>query len=286
MRSLSSLLKCNNVNIDSHKFVYANIFVEIDPKKQENVSDNATVCIFQHKPTPEEELIKADNEALRILEADKKEREAAAASARWIYQEEANRLAEADREAQEIINSAKMFAAKIRSFAFKKAEIAYEEAKTKGFKEGYEAGKEIALKENEDIIEQLKQLLQQLDETRENYLEDYRQELVNLTFKIAEKIIGEKLDRNDSTFISIFKNAVKDLTAQKWVKLSVSEQDYHFATANAELLKSLISGAESIDIDILEDAPKGTCIIETNEKILDASVNTQLESLYKAVVNS
>jgi len=286
MRSLSNLLKCSDVNFDSQKYVQANIFVEFSPQELKTEEEIASLRILQRNPSTKEDLIQADREAMRIFEADKREREVAAASVRRIFTEEAKRLAEADREAQEIINSAKIFATKIRSFAFKKAKFEYEEAKTKGFKEGYEAGKEIALKEYTSIVDQLKQLLKQLDDTKERYLDDCRQELINLTFKIAEKIIGEKLDRNESAFVSIFKNAVKDLTTQKWVKLSVSEYDYEFATANAELLKSFISSAESIEINVIENAPKGTCIIETNEKILDASVNTQLESLYKAVVNT
>lgn len=286
---MSSLLKFNNVNFDPRQFVYADIFVDLGSNEQKNINTNEKLSAplaEQADRYDPEELIKADQRAQEILETDQRERKAAAESAKKMYMAEAMKLAEADREAQEIINSAKVYASKIRTFARKKAELEYEEAKTAGFKEGYEAGKELALRENSEKVEELKQLIKKLDDTKATYIEDTRQELINLTFKIAEKIIGIKLDKSDSTFISIFKNAVKDLTAQKWVKLSVSEQDYQFATSNAELLKSFISGAETIEIDVIDNAPKGTCIIETSEKILNASVNTQLESLYNAVVNS
>jgi flagellar assembly protein FliH len=284
---LSSLLKFNDVNIESNQFVYTNFFVELDSNESESKTDIKPVAITEPavKADPKS-LMEADKKAEEILETDKREKAAAAESARRIRIAEETKLAEADKQAQEIINSAKIYASKIRSFARKKAEIEYEEAKTAGFKEGYEAGKEIAVRENNNNVEELKQLIKKLDNTKITYIEDTKQELLNLTFKIAEKILGEKLDKNEGSFISVFKNAVKDLTAQKWVKLSVSEFDYKFSTANADLLKNLISGAESIDIEVVEKAPKGTCIIETSEKILDASVNTQLESLYNAVVNS
>jgi flagellar assembly protein FliH len=283
---LSSLLKFNDVNFESHQFVYTDIFVDLDSNQPEEVKENKVPFVDEAEKYDPNELIKADHEAKEILEADRKEKTADDEFAKKKFMEAATKLAEADREAQEIINSAKMYASKIRLFARKKAELEYEESKSAGFREGYEAGKEIALRENNDNVEELKRLLKLLDDTKAAYIENTRQELINLTFEIAEKIIGAKLDKNDSTFISIFKNAVKDLTAQKWVKLSVSEQDYEFATENAELLRKFISGAETIEIDIFDNAPEGTCIIETNEKILDASVKTQLESLYNAVANS
>ena len=284
---MSSLLKFNDVNIESNQFVYTNFFVEMDSKNvEETIETNPVRIVDQVAKNDPKRFIEADKKAQEILDSDKREKAAALESARRIHVAEAEKLAEADQQAQEIIHNAKIYATKIRSFARKKAEIEYEESKTAGFKEGYEAGKEIAVRENNSNVEELKQLIKKLDDIKITFIEDNKQELLNLTFKIAEKIIGEKLERNEGAFVSIFKNAVKDLTAQKWVKLSVSEYDYKFVTTNADLLISHISGAESIEIDILDKAPKGTCIIETSEKILDASVNTQLESLYNAVVNS
>lgn len=191
----------------------------------------------------------------------------------------------AEEEAKTIIEDAKTHAEKIRDYAYKKAEIEYEEAKTAGFKAGYEAGNEVFQKENRKTVDELKRLVVDIDEQKERYIQYNDRKICNLIFKIAEKIINQRLDKNGEIFLNIYKKAVQDLVAKKWVKLTVSGYEYELATSNSEYLTQLVSGAETIDIQVLADAPRGTCIIETSEKIVDASVNKQLEGLHNTINN-
>lgn len=192
----------------------------------------------------------------------------------------------AEEQAKIIIKNAKHYASKVRGYAQKKSEKDFEEARSAGFKEGYEAGREIVEKENQIITRELKALIKNLDEQKEKFISFNEKDIIDVAFKIAEKVIKQKLDRKDEAFMKIYKNAVKDLVAQKWVKITVSDLDLEFVTSNSDYLISIVSGAETIDINVLDGAPKGTCIVETSEKIVDASVDTQLNALYKAIVKS
>ncbi|HBR32909.1 MAG TPA: hypothetical protein DD733_12600 [Clostridiales bacterium] len=80
-------------------------------------------------------------------------------------------------------------------------------------------------------------------------------------------------------FLDIYEKAVKDIVAQKWVRLSVSDSDAVFATSHSDQLLGMVSGAERINIKVLDNAPKGSCIVETAEKIVDSGIDTQLSFL-------
>jgi flagellar biosynthesis/type III secretory pathway protein FliH len=45
----------------------------------------------------------------------------------------------------------------------------------------------------------------------------------------------------------------------------------------------MVDGAERIELEVLDDAPSGTCIVETSDKIVDAGIHTQIGMLRDAV---
>jgi hypothetical protein len=51
-------------------------------------------------------------------------------------------------------------------------------------------------------------------------------------------------------------------------------------------IKQLIPFVEHIDIEILEDAPEGTVILDDDSEITDASVPTQLDLLKEILRNT
>lgn len=125
--------------------------------------------------------------------------------------------------------------------------------------------------------------MQQIDGEREKIMADAQSDTIDLAFAIAEKVLGQKIISDKNTFFKIYEKAVKDIKAQKWVKLSVSKHEVEFATQHSDYLLSVVEGAERIEIEVLEDAPAGTCIVETSEKIVDASIKTQIGLLRDAV---
>lgn len=191
-------------------------------------------------------------------------------------------LVNAKTDAERIITEANLLADEMKKNAEIAAKREYEEAKTKGFAEGQRIGKAEAVKENSAVFADIKQLFDNLEEHKNQLLNGNKKSVIELAYKIAEKVIRQKLSDNEDLFLKIYEKAVKDLVAQKWVKMSVSNADVQIATSNSEILLNMVSGAERLEIEVLDDAPRGTCIVETSEKLVDASVSTQLNVLRKA----
>lgn len=198
-------------------------------------------------------------------------------------------FADSDRareEAKKIIDEANTCVENAKSNAKEEAKLIFKEAKAAGYEEGLEVATDEVESKNQATLNEIKHILKKLDDQKSNLITDNKQNIIALAFKIAEKVINKKIDVGDDIILKIYERAVKDIVAQKWLKVSVSQYDVQVVTSNSEYLLSMVGGAERLEVEVLENAPKGTCIVETTEKIVDASINTQLEALYNAIVSS
>lgn|GEM_PF-3371790 len=214
------------------------------------------------------------NEALKLLPYDKTQKKNTEA------------LSQARAKAQKIIENANEFAKKIIQNATQKAQKEYEHAQKIGFENGFLEGKQKAENEMKAAMEELITLNAAMEEERKTIICKYEEELKELALDIAKKVINTELEKNDSLFISLYNNAVKQHSEQKWLKVTVSQFEAEFATSNAELLLSMVKGAQDIKFSILANAPRGTCIVETPLSITDTSVQTQLHKLEESFLNA
>ena len=185
-------------------------------------------------------------------------------------------------EAREIVEKADQVSKRLMDNAAQKAKIERKNAQELGYAEGLKKGREEALAMTKTAISELQLLLQSIEKEKEAVLKKHEDDLQELALGIARKVIDSELQKDDKAFLSIYKNAVQELSGQEWVKVSVSEFDKEFATSNSELLKSMVRGAKSIKVIVLEGAPRGTCVVETPQSIADAGVETQIARIKEA----
>lgn len=170
--------------------------------------------------------------------------------------------------------------------ANQKAQDELEQARKNGFQEGYAVG----LKKGEERIAagitEMQLLINSLEEKKAEMLKKYEEELKDLAISIAKKVIDSELDNDNSRFLAIYKNAIKQHSKQAWVKITVSEYEADFAIANKSELMALAKGAKDIKIIVDSNACRGTCIVETPSSVVDASVDTQLNRLKEMLSES
>lgn len=196
-----------------------------------------------------------------------------------------SKMEEAARELSAgIIEKARKNAAKIAEEAEEKAKGIYKKAFDDGYADGYQSGREQAAREAKEELDRIKRLFAQIDARQAEMIKDNERNILKLAVKIAEKIVNRALTQDDEVFVKMFAGAVEGMFGQKLVKLTVSGHEASFATANSSYLLGLVRDAEQIEVFVDEKAPKGTCIIETESAIVDASASTQLKSMEKALL--
>lgn len=177
-------------------------------------------------------------------------------------------VADANQEAREILEEAKNYAENLRF----EVEAEAEEIRVNA----YQNGKEAALSETLNLLLESREI-------REKTFVETEQDILRLSVKLAEKIIGQEIKTDKKVIAEIVSNALRNTKRQDKITVRVSPNDFstvqeHFAV--------LSQSSRSSFVDIVPD-PKvasGGCIIESEVGTVDARLETQLRALEKALL--
>lgn len=171
-------------------------------------------------------------------------------------------------EAKDLLEAAKEEAAQIIERAHSEAKGIHKKAK----KDGYAQGLEIY---NEHILyfdDRIKSLRHELQST-----------LLPLVLKTTQRIIGDGLKEHPELVVDIVTQVIKNVTTSNEVKLFVHKGDIEILEARKEDLKNLFERLDMFVIEERSDVEKGSCIIQTEKGILNASLSNQYAALKKAL---
>ncbi len=171
--------------------------------------------------------------------------------------------------ARDLVALAETAAARIRE----EAAVAYAEAKARGHREGLELGK----------AEMAERVVATMDQSSRYYTQ-VETALVEVVMKAVRRVLGEYDERE--RIIRIVHQALALQRSQSQVRLKVSP-------ARTEWLQTRVAGLLAafphLDfVDVLADArlPADGCILETELGVIDATVETQLRAIEKALVQA
>lgn len=198
-------------------------------------------------------------------------------------------LEQARNEAKKIIENSDQQAQKIID---EKVEQALVVASEKGFAEGYEKGQNegfIAAENavNEGMIQEaltfrgeLELAIQEFDLRKNEILDDHLNELTDLAINVAEKIIKISLKSSKDVVAKMIVAAAEDCRNKQWAKVYISHEDKAIAmNLEKDLVDALNQISANVKVIVMEDEPSGTCIIESPDQIVDASVGTQMDNV-------
>jgi len=125
----------------------------------------------------------------------------------------------------------------------------------------------------------LQRLFAELAEAREIYCDSFETDMVNLAFRIAEKIVITTIDRDDTVFMAMITNALKQMRRQGKITVRVSERQYneYFKAESAYF----VLGDESVNVTMVNDPllQEGDVILESDGETVNAGVASQLKHI-------
>ncbi|BCN31534.1 FliH/SctL family protein [Anaeromicropila herbilytica] len=186
-----------------------------------------------------------------------------------LMKERANTLLEdAIRKSNEIVESAKME-------AYKEREAILSNAREEGYKEGYESG-----------LEKINNLQTELENEKIRNQEEFKDQVAELEPKFAgimisliEKITGVIIEDQKEVILHLVKNTLNNMNNNMNFLIKVSKDDFNMVyTHRNDFLGELREGAR---IEVFEDQSleQNQCMIETENSIIDCSLDVQLKSL-------
>ncbi len=194
----------------------------------------------------------------------------------------------ANEEAKQIIDKANEEAQKIMDEANLKANQLIAVTQKRAYDEGFEQGYDdsitkysVTFQNNmEEYLAKIEADINAMNKQKDLILTEQMAEMRDLSIAIAEKIINISLKSSGNIIEKMIETATERIKSVAWAKLHVSQLDWELSIkSDAQILNTLKKVTDTVKIEILDNDEVGTCIIELPDRIIDASVKTQLEKI-------
>ncbi|RFU71285.1 flagellar assembly protein FliH [Peribacillus saganii] len=149
-------------------------------------------------------------------------------------------------------------------------------AREEGFQRGYEAGQQQGYKEMAESIAFAKDIVQSSKNDYRIKIESSEKTILELGLKVAERIIGLKLDESEEAFYSIVKRAIREAREYDEVQLHVNPVHYGFLLTQKDELEGIFPRQTDLFIYPDEQMDEHSCYIESSNGRINASVDSQL----------
>ena len=189
---------------------------------------------------------------------------------------------ETETKIEAILENARIEADNIVSKAHDEADEERERARKEGFEEGAEEGRrsydDRIAEKNREQDEELKRVLDKIYEDRERAYAELEGEVVELALDIVRKIINPAEEALGDVFLSLIKNALKQMSTDNKVVIRVSPEEYERFFSSGAATIELDSGI-TVKASVLRDISlqEGDCIIDTEDVTVNAGVESQLQ---------
>lgn len=197
-------------------------------------------------------------------------------------------MEDAVKKAEDLLERARIEAEEIKKDAFDQG---YQE----GMKAGEEDGKQQAYEEHQEALrgeirqleEKIGQYVEEMHNKKEQVLEEYMDDLKNISLAIGEKIVQTSLKSSSEVVKRMILAATEKLKKTAWAKIYVAKTNEELnIQGDMQLLKELAKLSDNVKIVVMEEAEPGTCIIELPQEIIDISAGTQLENIREILNNA
>lgn len=164
-----------------------------------------------------------------------------------------------------------------REIVLDKANKEASDIRMRAQQEGLNKGTTERASEIEKLICRIDDTLNRMRAEIDSRLNGYEKSLTMLTADIASKVLNEKIEQNDLALVGLVRSAIEEYKNSEWISVTLSDSLKGSLTEIERILKQDVVNGR-LDV-VSKEAPKGTCIVETSDGIVDASVGVQIENL-------
>lgn len=250
---------------------------------------------LMHEESEEEALAAAlirdvglDDEEDMLLTLDSTEsEESQALSEEMIAQHADDIIMQAKQEAEDLLNGAHDEIENMRAAAYDEIEMLKQQAIEEGYQEGYSNANAQVQAEYEEkqrlLQEQIEENQKMILMEQERLVQSTEQKMVEMLCQLIPKITGVVIQNEADVLLYMVNMAMRDLENSNNYVIRVSSDDYERLVAEKDKIYGALNPA--IQLEIFEDAKLDAlqCQIDTDNGIVDVSLDVQLDNLIKTL---
>ena len=153
-----------------------------------------------------------------------------------------------------------------------------EEAKQQGYQDGFQLGKEESVTEYKTLLDQASSIVELAEQEGKAILAQSEPKILRLGLVTASKIIHQEIGKSDA-YIDIVRNVLREVQEQPLIRIKSHPTDYEKLQKYKEELRLIIDTKAELTFYPDESLTEGACVVETPFGKIDASVDSQLETL-------
>lgn len=158
-----------------------------------------------------------------------------------------------------------------------------EQAQAEGYQAGFQAGQAEGLALYEDQIAQANAIIEKAKEDYFDTVQKSDETILELAIHVAEKILQQQLASEPKSFLPIVLEAIESIKDQSEVVIYLHPANYDAVIEQKDELVQSLDGDTKLSIFIDHKLAENQCIIEHPFGQIDASIDTQLHQLRKAL---
>lgn len=252
---MSNVIKSGMVRFDNNDKKVINPFEQVDLQENNEEEIQETEEIKPLVTKDINSILKEKEQMLRDQEANLKVR----------YQ---NIIEVAENKADEIMEEARKLSKEVK-----------EEAAITGQREGYEQGLARAAEEINIMKAELQAKEGKLEDEYNAKITKFERDFIGVFVSLCERMFGIIIDDKQEVLYHIINRTLLDTEKSNNYLIRVSSKDYEFINNKKQLLYDCVTEKANIDIVESETLTQNKCLIETDNSVIDCSVDTQIKNL-------
>ena len=192
------------------------------------------------------------------------------------------KIAQAEQQAQAIIQKARLEADGL----LEKAKAEAEELKISAQQRGYQDGINQAEQQADAIRRQAREVLAQAEQARADAIDALEDEITALAVEIAEKILTVQLTIDPETVMQVAAEAVQMVRDRERITIYVNPVDQPIYAAKKAELEETLSQRTVLSIISDESIKPGGCLVDTDEGLVDATIDARWQEVLQAILPS
>lgn len=165
-------------------------------------------------------------------------------------------------------------------------EVAYQQAYNLGLEQGHAKAYEETKARTEQQIQSLISLGDSLNNIKQELIYQNEAHLIRLVYDIASRIAFDHVQENHESVIQVIKKAIEQAQADEQINVLVSPEQIQLVESLKQENSKETEFLKQVKFESSDKISIGSCIVETNYGVVDASVEQRVQKLWSELKQS
>jgi flagellar assembly protein FliH len=169
------------------------------------------------------------------------------------------------------------------------AEEVRAQAAKQGYDEGLKQGHEEAFRRfREEAAERIRSFdlfLAEAETAKEQIYRANERFLIETVFRVSKMVLLKELTTDKEYVTRLARDLIERVGVRENIRIKISPSDMDTAALLKEGLEKSLGTLKNLNIEPSAQVQGGGCIVETEWNAIDASIQTQLQGIYDALVD-